>query len=228
MCIRDRYHPTIKFTAQYSKNTINFLDVQVTKENGKIVTDLYVKPTDTHQYLEYTSCHSFHCKKAIPYSQALRLNRICSSNELLDKRCNDLEYWCEKRGYSQNLVRGQVLRARKFSRQELLNKAKETKECQLVLNITYHPAFANFKKVLEEIHILLTPDREHRKVFPKVPIVGFKRGKSLKDHLVRAKLPPIEQKFGCNGCGGGRCQVCDFIVKSDTFTDKNETREYEI
>ena len=55
--------------------------------------------------------------KAIPYSQALRLNRICSDNETFDKRCNQLEEWLLDRGYSSKLVRNQVLKARKFSRE---------------------------------------------------------------------------------------------------------------
>ena len=84
-------HPTIKFTAEWSKTSINFLDVTVSIAEGIIETDLYVKPTDSHQYLLSTSCHPFYCKKGTPYSQALRLNRICSNNKFFDKRCNDLE-----------------------------------------------------------------------------------------------------------------------------------------
>ena len=53
----NQYHHSIKFTADYSFNTINFLDVQVIKEGNNLVTDLYIKPTDTHQYLEASSCH---------------------------------------------------------------------------------------------------------------------------------------------------------------------------
>ena len=41
-------HPTIKFTADWSYSSINFLDVKVIMKDGKIITDLYVKPTDTH------------------------------------------------------------------------------------------------------------------------------------------------------------------------------------
>ena len=77
------YHPTIKFTAEFSRDTVNFLDVNVIRKGNQLVTDLYVKPTDTHQYLHATSCHVYHSKKSIPYSQALRLNRICSENTFL-------------------------------------------------------------------------------------------------------------------------------------------------
>ena len=71
-------HPTIKFTAEWSQTLINFLDVSVSFIGGKITTDLYVKATDSHKYLHSSSCHPYHGKKGIPYSQALRLNRICS------------------------------------------------------------------------------------------------------------------------------------------------------
>ena len=88
------FHPTIKFTADWSKEKVNFLDVEVTLKNGVLSTDLFVKPTDTHQFLDPTSCHPYHCKKGIPYSQTLRLNRICSDNRIL---ISDVTNW--KVGY---------------------------------------------------------------------------------------------------------------------------------
>ena len=93
-------HPTIKFTADYSKHSVNFLDVSVKKLSNRLITDVYIKPTDTHQYLHASSCHVFHSKKSIPFSQALRFNRICSENAFFDKRCNELEVWLKSRGYS--------------------------------------------------------------------------------------------------------------------------------
>ena len=73
-------HPTIKFTADWSQTSINVLEVTVSAAEGVIETDLYVKPTESHQYLLSSSCHPFYCKKGIQYSQALILNRICSNN----------------------------------------------------------------------------------------------------------------------------------------------------
>ena len=69
-------HPTIKVTAEWSKTSINFLDVTVSLIEGIIETDLYAKPTGSHQYLQSSSCHPFDIKNCIPYSQVLRLNRI--------------------------------------------------------------------------------------------------------------------------------------------------------
>ena len=52
---------------------------------------LFAKPTDTHQFVDATSYHCDHCKKGIPYSQALRVNKIYSDDENSDKWCNDFE-----------------------------------------------------------------------------------------------------------------------------------------
>ena len=56
---------------------MNFLDVNIRLVEGELMTDLFVKPNDTHQFLDPSSSHRYHCKKRMPYSQALRLKRIC-------------------------------------------------------------------------------------------------------------------------------------------------------
>ena len=103
------FHPTIKFTANWSKEKKNFLDVEVNLDKSVLSTDLFVKPTETHQFLDHTFCYSYHCKKDIRYSQTLRPNRICSDNNSFDKRCNELESWLLKKGYSEKMVTKQVL-----------------------------------------------------------------------------------------------------------------------
>ena len=121
-------HPTIKFTAEWSQTSINFLDVTVSLIGGKITTDLYVKPTNSHQYLHSFSCPPYHCKKRIPYSQALRLNRICLDPSSFDRKYNDLAKWLVERGYSEREVRKQILRARGFSRDSLLDRESTREE----------------------------------------------------------------------------------------------------
>ena len=75
---------------------------------------------------------------------------------------------------------------------EVLNKQKSVgNNNRFVFKITYHPVLLELKNVLSEIHLLLTPDREHGKVFERIPIVGFRRGKRLKGILVRAKVASL-------------------------------------
>lgn len=224
-------HRSIKFTYEFSKESLNFLDVMVHLKNGKVETDLFTKPTDTHQFLHASSCHVYHTKKAIPYSQALRLNRICSKQEYFDKRCNDLEAFLLKRGYKAKLVREQVLRARRFKREDLLrNTVRHNNRELITLNIAFHPALSKLGKVLRDIHILLTPDREHQMVFKEVPMIGFRRAKSLKDILVRAKLPQSDKTNTGRSlkCGSSRCKVCDFIKETADFKSTNNNNVYKI
>ena len=98
------FHPTIKFTAEYSKDQVNFLDLNIKLIDGKLKTELFFKPTDTHQVLDPSSFYPRHCKKGIPYNQALRLNRICSDNDNFGKR-NDFEKWLMERGYCQEIFK---------------------------------------------------------------------------------------------------------------------------
>ena len=47
----------IWFTSVISKTEINFLDLKIKIEGVKLVTDLYVKPIDLHDYVLYNSAH---------------------------------------------------------------------------------------------------------------------------------------------------------------------------
>ena len=65
---------------------------------------------------------------------------------------------------------------------------------------------------LKYTYLLLAPHREHGKVFEKVPIVGFRRAKSLKDLLVIFR--------------GTRCEICKHVVTTETFRSFSTQREY--
>ena len=111
-------HSTIKFTSSHSSTNIPFLDVSVSLTNdGSISTDLYTKPTDKHQHLLYSSCHPLHTKKAIPFSLALRLRRICSTDATFHTRTAQLTTYLLKRGYNRNFVNKQIRRAADIPRQ---------------------------------------------------------------------------------------------------------------
>ena len=51
-------HPNIKFTHESNKQHIPLLDLNVILSGNKLSTGLYIKPTDRHQYLHYTSSHT--------------------------------------------------------------------------------------------------------------------------------------------------------------------------
>ena len=86
---------------------------------------------------------------------------------------------------------------------------------RVTINITYYPVFKN-RIVLEELHILLAPHEQYRKFFTDIPRIGFKSGKSLKDHLVRSVLPKIDVAGNSGPCSGKRppCELCKLVKKT--------------
>ena len=68
----------------------------------------------------------------------MRLNRICSKNDFFNVRCNSLEKWLTERGYSEKLVRKELLKGRALTKEALLDKENVLKmmiELLLTLNI---------------------------------------------------------------------------------------------
>ena len=114
------YDPSVNFASKYSREWTDFLDAEIIKKDNRLLTDVFVKATDTHQYLHATSCHVYHSEKSIPYRHALHFYRVSSKNQFFNKRWNDLEVWLKSRGYNEKLVRQQTMNSRKYRRTKIL------------------------------------------------------------------------------------------------------------
>ena len=124
-----------------------------------------------------------------------------------------------ERGHNEKMIRNQILRAREHSRKDFLEREKpQMPEQKLTFNITYYPAFQNVSTVMEELHILLTPNKEHKKVFPNVPVIGFRNGRSRQVFWSKATLPKLNEGGRCEPCGEKTCLVRDSISTATTFT----------
>ena len=60
-------------------------------KESRIITDLYCKAMDGHQYLHYDSCHADRIKRSIIISKTLLLKRICSEKNDLNVHVEDLK-----------------------------------------------------------------------------------------------------------------------------------------
>ena len=83
----NEYNPSIKFRYEMSKTEFNFLNTILFKVDNKLITKVYVKPTDRQSYLHSKSEHPNSTKKNIAYSQALRFNKICYNRNDLYNNC---------------------------------------------------------------------------------------------------------------------------------------------
>ena len=71
--------------------------------------------------------------------------------------------------------------------------------------------------------MILASDDRHKKVFPDVPLIGFKNNKNLKAHLVRSQLQDLDELGRSKPCGGKRlpCHLCKNIKDICTFKSKH-------
>ena len=75
----------LTFTYEWSDKKINFLDVTLVIEDGKLETDRHVKPINPQLFLHYSSNHPQSVFKPIVNGQAITVRTICSKDEFVRK-----------------------------------------------------------------------------------------------------------------------------------------------
>ena len=187
------HHPTIKFTAEISNTEATFLDTVVYKgkrfqNQSTLDVKTHFKPTETFQYTHFSSCHPPGVKKGFVKGEALKLLRTNSSKTTFEENINKFKSRLLARGYPKRLIET-LLSDIKFTERESALKQKNEDPKDILPFVTqYHPGVPHLKKVLLEKWHLIQNQPSLRQIFKEPPLISFKRGKSLKDELVRAKL----------------------------------------
>ena len=220
----NQFHPNIKFTHESSTESIPFLDLRVKLSQGKLETDLHIKPTDRHQYLHYSSSHPGHTKRSIVYSQTLRVARVCSHETDFRKHTTEMKSWFLKRGYPNNVIEKEMKKV-KFSK---ISSTRKGNAKVVPLVVTYHPGLKNINQIINKDLHLLYMDQEVKKVFTPKPMVSFRSARKLSSYLVRAKLYPLKRKVGSFECKGKRCQTCLNVNETDSIASSVTKEEYKI
>ena len=120
-----------------------------------IETDLFTKPTDKHQDLLSSSCHPHHTNKAIPFSLALRLRLICSTDVKFKLRINELNTYLLARGYNNIFLEEQFLRAANISRTNALQTKPKDSNDVVTFVVTYNPALPLISNILRKHFYIL-------------------------------------------------------------------------
>ena len=78
--------------------------------------------------------------------------------------------------------------------------------------------------------MILASDNEHKKVFPDVPMIGFKINKNLKAYLVRSQLPDLDEVGRSKPCGRKRrlCHLCENMKYTCAFKSKHLNEVHKI
>lgn len=210
-------HPTIKFTPVYSSTSVNFLDVTVTIDNGKLTTKLYRKPSDRQQYLHYRSDHPRHCKNSIPYSQAHRFKRICAKKDDFDINAEKLRTVLRHQKYPPRVIDDAIKKASELNRADLLeNRTKQRDTQRTNLCLTYSSNYPQVNNILRRHYNILEQSERLKRAFPSAPGVIYRRSRNLKDTLVKSKLNLSQSNNGCKPCMKTKCLICKQMRETST------------
>ena len=186
-------HPTIKFTAEISQNNATFLDTTIYKGDRfakESILDVrtHFKPTETFQYTHYRSCHPPGVVKGFIKGETLRLLRTNSSKATFEENVARFKLNLKSRGYPGDIVKKTISSVLFKDRQSALQPKQKANKQILPFVTQYNPSLLKLKKILMQHWHLIQNQPLLKGIFTEPPTISYKRGKSLKDTLVRAKL----------------------------------------
>ena len=122
--ILNSLHLSIKFEEYTNDTEVNYLDITIRKkENGKIMTDLFQKLTDSHHYIPFNSCNASQTKRNTPFNSARRICTIVDEETSIDEHMKELKKTLSKQGYPAKLI-GTTIKEAKNSQKNQLQQQK--------------------------------------------------------------------------------------------------------
>ena len=215
------------------EETIQFLDTSCKIREGKIITDLFRKETDRNEYLLPSSCHSTHVMDNIPFSLAMRIVRICTLEGDREKRFSELKNLLLSRDYKPKVIDAAIQKARNIPRKEALKRVCRKKSSDRpVFVISYDPRLPSIPSIVKKHWRSMTQDPRMKEIFPKPPLVAYKRPPNIKEKLIRAKVPkysegrPKRNIVGMKRCQ--RCVICPYVKEGKVISATSNNFKVEI
>ena len=143
------------------------------------------------EHVEYTNCNSCHpagVKKGFVKGEALRLLRTNSSKVMFEENIKNFRTHLTSRGYPNNLVDKIISEVKFEERKNALTQTQKAHKRILPFVTQFHPSLPCLKNILMEKWHLIQNQPLLREIYKDPPLISYRKGKSLKDMLVKAKL----------------------------------------
>ena len=142
------FHPALKYSWEISENSLAFLDIKLSMNDNGLPTSVHYKPTDSHNYLLHSSSHPQHVKNAIPFSQFLRLRRLCSDDTDFNNKCEEMCQFFKKRGYPDSAVTTCKHCTQEIDPETALQTSQDEETDIILFTLTYHSQNLAIKNVI--------------------------------------------------------------------------------
>ena len=224
------YPGVIKFKYEFSTEMVEFLDLQIMIEKGKIETNLYIKPSNLQLYLDFLSNHPEPCKEGLIYSQAIRILERCSKPDDANQHLENLKTKLVTRNYPEKIISEKFSEAKKKNRRDLIYQQRIENTVQkdkVRLIFTHNGGNPPLHKWLREAKKYLVKNEKAKALGEKIQIC-YSQPKNLKRIVTENKIKKLTtENPGCTKCG--KCRVsCPIIKEGDTFTSTNTRKTYKI
>lgn len=224
---------TLDMEALYTNithETVDFLDLKIGQEQGKLQTTLFRKDTATNSLLHYSSFHPQHLKRGIPTGQFARIKRNCSTEEEFNQQARSLSERFKVRGYPRKIISKSFQKIKQQPREQLLQKKERPKNDTLSYITTYNNQWGQLRRILARNWNILINDDAMAKHIPRQPRLIARRARSLRDRLSHShftrpttSLNRGEKQTGTYPCGD--CSVCQFMLSKRSFENPENNRE---
>lgn len=204
--------PNLKFTMELNENSCNYLSMNISKIEGRLMLDIFYKDTNSHNYLHYSSCHSWSVKKSIPGNLALRILKRVNSEDRKTVRLNELCLHLKNRGYPEEIIQWGFEWAQNHTSGNSLGNTNIGK-----INFVhdFNPRDVDVKFFILKIFDILKMDTRMNKILMNCRIQeSFRQSLSLKNILCPSKFDESPKILpGSFKCKGKRCDICNLIVE---------------
>lgn len=241
--LNNREH-RIKFTCHSSTQSVEFLDTKVLINNGKIDTELFIKPTNAMSYLKRNSFHPTHTFNSLPYGEFIRARRNCSKAEAYEIVSLKIKQAFLNRGYDASaletarLKAGSAIREQMFEAYKSCDKSPQdqigspTKEENASVHFisTFHPEGHRLRKIITDNWTILATSDTTSDLYKSQVTFGHRRNKRLRDFLVHSAIPlaPTTGKRGKSTphCDKSLCIYCTSLDKTGKITSHTLQRSF--
>ena len=141
-------------------------------------------------------CHPLHTNRAIPFSHALRLRRICSCDESFTLRASELIQYPNDREYNLSFSEKKSNAFTQSHATKLSNPVRQPETNPVAFRLLSHTILLfvlyplSYKDILKSFHL-----PQHETAPFKPHLVAFRRTNNLIDILVRSKLRADKQTY---------------------------------
>ena len=191
------------------------MKIKLTEEK-RLITSVFYKSTASHSYLDYRSSHSLNTRNNIPYSQFLRLKKLCSDEHDFQLQADAMADFFRARHYPEKVIMDALTKASRLNRESTLVYASREPTKRPIVVVPYHPHNLPLKRIILNNWSLLQEDPNIADAFQERPMVAYKRPENTRDILVRSKLRhrtdgEAAVTPGTHTCSQVNCKTCPFL-----------------